>query len=172
MHDFPLSIYALLSPHSSFFLSILPSPPRPPVTACCHPPRSEFTASITTSPCSCGTSAFRVTLQFFRRPCFAFGVAGVPVQGEQQLREPRHHLGLDSQPLQAARKARRQLQPKPDWYWLCSFKLPPCDTAKLNRSSIAQKGSTAPHLSFLVQWGWFGKRKTKRCLKGGFRKKQ
>lgn len=81
-------------------------------------------------PYSCGTSAFRSSLQFFLRPFLAFGFAGAPEQQEQQLQEPRHHLWLDAEPLQAARKPPLQLQSKPYFCRFPSFKLLSNDTNK------------------------------------------
>lgn len=126
---FPLPIYYLLSPHSiifSFpsFCPLLPDHRLLPSTRfqihCFH---YHFLYSW-------GTSALRSTLQFFLRPCLAFSIAGMPVQGKQQLQETRHHLWLDSGPLQAARKPQLQLQSKPYFHWYFSFKLLLNDTNK------------------------------------------
>lgn len=45
-------------------------------------------------PCSWGTSALRSTLLFFLRLCLALSIAGMPIQGKQQLQESRHICGL------------------------------------------------------------------------------
>lgn len=98
-----------LFPHLSFFLSFFPSPindrllPSTPFWIHCF--HYHF-------PYSCGTSAFRCTSQFFLRSFLAFSVAGTPVQGEQQLEAPCYHLWLDSEPLQAARNPKLQLESK------------------------------------------------------------
>lgn len=108
----------LMHGHSSLFRSLLPSPindgllPFTPSRIHCF--HYHF-------PYSCGTSAFRSTLQCFLRPFFVFHATKVPVQGEQQLQAPCYHLWLDSEPLQAARNPKLQLEFKSYFYQLyCS----------------------------------------------------
>lgn len=126
---FPLPIYYLLSPQSivfSFpsFCTLLPNHGLLPSALlqihCFH---YHF-------PYSWGTSALKSTLQFFLRLCLALSIAGMPLQGKQQLQESRRHLWLDSEPLQAARNPQLQLQSKSYFHWFFPFKLLLNDTNK------------------------------------------
>lgn len=70
----------------------------------CHPPYSEFTDSIIACLTAVAHLLSDPLYNFFLRPFLTFSIAGAPVQWGQQLQEPRHHLWLDLEPLQAARK--------------------------------------------------------------------
>lgn len=116
-------------------------------------------------PCSWGTSALRYTLQFFLGLCLALSIAGMPVQGKQQLQESRHHLQLDSEPLQEARNPQLQQQSKSYYHWFFSFQLLLNDTNKqVKLHQYYQKQVSNSGYPFLAHWVWFRKQKTKHSL--------